>query len=286
MTHGFVRANGLRFHYLEEGEPGAPLVLLLHGFPEFSRSWRHQLPALAARGLRVVAPDLRGYHRSDKPEGVGAYDLDLLGRDVVELMTALGADEAALVGHDWGGAIAWHAAMHWPARVRKLAVLDCPHPAAMAQALLGNPRQIRRSGYMFFFQLPLLPERWLRGERLRRFIRGWTHDGKALPDEEIDRLVEAFSAPGVAHAAINYYRAAFRRLPRALRERPPPVRAPTLLLWGEHDRILGLELTRGHERFVAASLRVEIVAGAGHFLQQEAPATVNRLLGDFLTEGR
>ena len=282
MEEGFVTAHGLRFHTVSEGPPDGRLVLLLHGFPEFWYSWRHQLPALGACGLRAVAPDLRGYNLSDRPRGVRAYDLDLLAGDIAALVGALGADQADLVGHDWGGAVAWHTAAHHPQRVRRLAVLSCPPPAALAQALLRDPGQRRRSAYMFFFQLPYWPERRLGGARLRDWIRSWAGRGDVFSEEDLDRYVEAFAQPGALSAALNYYRAAFRRSFRTLRERPRPVEAPTLVLWGQTDRILGVDLLRGLDRFVAGPLRVEVVPGAGHFVQQEAPEAVSRLLCEFL----
>jgi pimeloyl-ACP methyl ester carboxylesterase len=285
MRERSLLANGLRFHLLEDGPSDGPLCLLLHGFPEFSYSWRHQLPSLAARGLCAVAPDLRGYHLSDKPRGVAAYDIDRLAEDVVALVAALGAKSADLVGHDWGGAIAWHVAMHYPSTVRRLAVLDCPPAPLLARALLRHPGQVRRSAYMFFFQLPWLPERLLTGRSLRGFMRGWA-GRNVFSDEDLDRYVAAAGEPGAMEAALNYYRAAFRRVGAALRERPPQVRAPTLVLWGEHDRLFVDELLGELGRYVAAPLRVEVVAGAGHFLQQEAPTEVNRLLGEFLVTDR
>ena len=279
MRQGYLTANGLRFHYVEDGPADGPLVLLLHGFPEFSYSWRHQLPALAARGFHAVAPDLRGYHLSDKPSGVAAYDIDLLADDVTGWMDALGAPRAIVVGHDWGGGVAWHVAARHPDRVSKLVVLDCPHPAVMARALVRNRAQRRKSWYMFFFQLPLVPERRLAGNGMRGWIAGW---GGHLGDEDLARYVEAFPDAAALCGPINYYRAAFRRWPRMLRDKPRKVPAPTLLVWGADDRILGLELTQGMQRLVTGPLRVEIVAGAGHFVQQDAPAEVNRLLCDFL----
>jgi len=279
VKQAFVKANGIRLHYVEAGPPQGPLVLLLHGFPEFWYSWRHQLPALAARGMRVVAPDLRGYNLSDKPTGVAAYDIDLLAQDIAELVAALGAPRAAVVGHDWGGAVAWQTAMRHPDRVSRLGILACPHPFAMARALVKSRAQRRRSWYMFFFQLPLLPERRLAGDRLRGWIRGW---GGTLPDADLDRYVEALARPGALTAALNYYRAAFRRWPRSLRERPPRVDAPTLVLWGQKDPVLGLELTEHLDRWVAGPLRVEVLAGVGHFVQQDAPDEVSRLLCEFL----
>ena len=275
----FVHANAIRFHVVEDGPDDGPLVLLLHGFPEFWYSWRHQLPALAARGLHACAPDLRGYNLSDKPSGLASYDIEVLARDVAELVGALGAERAAIVGHDWGGAIAWQVAMSHPERVTRLAVLSCPHPFAIARALIRSRAQRRRSWYFFFFQLPLLPERRLSGDGIRVWIRGW---GGRMGESDLDRYVDAFAQPGALTAAINYYRAALGLARRSLRARPPKVQAPALVIWGAQDRILGLELTQDLERWMAAPVRLEILADAGHFVQQDAPDEVSRLLCEFL----
>lgn len=281
MVGSFVTVGDLKLHCLQAGPLDGPLVLLLHGFPEYSYSWRHQIPALAAAGMRVVAPDLRGYNLSDKPAGVRSYGVDRLAGDVAALVASCGREQAAVVGHDWGGAVAWRTAMLHPARVSRLVVLDCPHPTLMARALLRDPGQLRRSGYMFFFQLPWLPERLLASGLLRHWLRRWaTRD--CFSELDLDRYVAAARQPGAMTAAISYYRAAFREWPRALREPPPPVGAPTLVLWGGADKILKRELNDHLDSLVAAPLRIAIIPGAGHFLQQEAPAEVNRLLLEFL----
>lgn len=282
MKDGYLNANGLRFHYVEDGPIDGQLVVLLHGFPEFWYSWRHQLPVLAEHGMRVVAPDLRGYNLSDKPNGIDSYDLDVLARDVVEIIAALGAERAMLVGHDWGGAVAWHVAARHPERVSRLAVLACPHPEIMAQALRRNLRQLRRSWYMFFFQLPFLPERLMSGRRVQEGLQAMTVRPGVFSPEDLARYAEAAERPGAMHAALNYYRAGMRRRLRLLHEPSPPVRVPTLLVWGEQDRALGVELTKGLEHHVSASWHVEVLPGVGHFLPQEAPEEINRLLLEFL----
>jgi epoxide hydrolase 4 len=282
-----LEANGARFRALAEGPEQGPLVLLLHGFPESSRSWRHQLPALAAAGFRAVAPDLRGYGGSDTH---GPYDLETLAVDAAELVTALGCERATVVGHDWGGAVAWATAHSSPERVERLVVLNCPHPAAMRRELLTNPRQLMRSSYMFFFQLPWLPERTLTrngASQIARALRGGSHVREAWPREELDRARDAFLRPGVASATLGYYRTAARRpgIARRLAARHP-ISAPTLILWGVEDRFLGEETIR-QERlrlFFAPGNEPEIVRieGAGHFVQNEAPERVNQELVGWL----
>jgi pimeloyl-ACP methyl ester carboxylesterase len=277
--HLRLHANGLDFHALAEGPHDGPLVLLLHGFPELSRSWRHQLPALAAAGLRAVAPDLRGYGESGKQ---GPYDLRTLAADVAGLVRALDRERAAVVGHDWGGAAAWGAAMYEPSVVERLAVLDCPHPFALARELLVNRRQLRRSLYMLFFLLPWLPE-WVLTRRgataVGRSLRGGSYVRGVWPRDETALYQRAFLAPGVAHAALGYYRAAARSARRWRREQPPRVTAPVLILWGANDSALGLETIAPDrlEPYLASGNvpEVRVIEGAGHFLQNEAPQRVN-----------
>ena len=279
-------SNGrIRLHYVSAGS-GRPVVLL-HGFPETHRSWDLQVPALVNASFRAITPDLRGYGESDRPRS--GYDLSTLAGDVVELIDALGGGPVNLVGHDWGGAIAWHMAMHHASKLERVIILDCPHPALMARALRKNRVQRRRSWYMFFFQLPVLPELWLKkndGENLARMFRAGSPGEHAAPRELIEAEKRALLEPGRLGPALAYYRTAFRAgLPelvrgpvkRALR----PIELPVTLIWGESDSCLGLELIDGTERF-APLLNVHRVANAGHFVHQERPEVVNSLLIDAL----
>jgi len=280
-THHYASVNGVRLHYVEAGT--GPLVVLLHGFPEFWYSWRHQIPALAAAGHRVIAPDLRGYNLSDKPRDVAAYRIDTLAEDVAALIRHAGEERADVVGHDWGGAVAWFLPLLRPEVVRKLAILNSPHPARFVKAL-RTLRQLGRSWYMFLFQLPWLPEKLLAyddfapiGQALRRF----SARPDCFSDEEIRRYQEAAGRPGAATGSINYYRAAMRYGARAFIGERRRVACPTLLIWGAADQALGIELTQGLERWVD-DLRVELIPEASHWVQNEAPARVNELLVDFL----
>lgn len=276
--HEHVVANGLRFHYVTAG--WGPLVLLLHGFPQFWYSWRRQLPALAAR-FRVVAPDLRGYGGTDKPQGAAAYRLEALADDTAALVRALGEERAAIVGHDWGGGAAWATALLRPEVVERLAVLNCPHPAVFLRALRSNPRQLLRSWYIGFFQLPWLAERSMRG-RVGELIASSARPG-AFTAEDRRRFTEAFDADGVATAALNYYRAALR-FPSSVRAATSgaPIAAPTLLVWGDRDQALGPELAEGMEPLFKGPLEVRHLPQASHWVHEEEPEAVNRLLLDFL----
>lgn len=282
-----LAANGLDFFALEEGPPEGPLVLLLHGFPELSRSWRHQLPALGAAGWRAVAPDMRGYGRSGKG---GPYDLRTLARDARELVRALGSERAVVCGHDWGGVVAWGTAVYHPAVVERLVIMNSPHPGVMAEELSRNPRQLRRSLYMLFFQLPWIPEWNLTrngAAQVARALRGGSAVRQAWPREETDRYRQAFLQPGAARAALGYYRSAFRSWGGARRDgRKSPIAAPTLVLWGALDRFLGRELVDPAKMapyFAAGNApEVRFLEEAGHFVQNEAPERVNAALLEWL----
>jgi pimeloyl-ACP methyl ester carboxylesterase len=282
QREGFADLGEVRLHYVEAGD--GPLVVLLHGFPEFWYSWRAQIPALAAAGFRVVAPDMRGYNLSSRPPGVAAYTGDKLAADVRDLIHERGERSALLVGHDWGGAVAWTAAMNHPDAIARLAVLNLPHPRRLMHGL-RDPRQLARSWYMFFFQLPWLPER-MAGARnwaaLRRGLEADTHPG-AFTSEDIARYVEAWSQPGAVTAMLNYYRAAFRRTPSAAEASMRPIPAPTLVIFGERDRYLRHELAEPSPADVPNLDRVVRIPEASHFVQNDAPDRVNQLLIDFFS---
>lgn len=301
--HRTVETNGIRLHVVVDGQ--GPLVVFLHGFPECWYSWRHQLVALAPR-FRVVAPDLRGYGESDRPESIAAYDLTELRADVLGLIHALGERDAVIVGHDWGGAIAWTFAMEHPEATRRLVIMNCPHPAKFQEGL-RNPQQLLRSWYMFFFQLPHLPELLLGANgahRIGEAIRRSAVRGGSITEEDLTVLRQAISRPGALRAAINYYRAAFRSdealasLPHGLRrflfgDRPfpsprrtaadwPKIAAPTLVIWGEDDVALRKETSFGMESLVEGPFTLRYVPHCGHWVQQEAADQVNAWLLEFL----
>jgi len=277
----YVVVNGIRLHYVEAGT--GPAVVLLHGFPEFWYSWRHQIPALAEAGFRVIALDLRGYNESEKPLGRRPYGIETLTDDVLGIIRAECGGRCAVVGHDWGGAIAWHLAMHHPKAVEKLVVLNAPHPYCFFREL-KTLAQLRKSWYMLFFQLPRLPELLLRAGDfawLSHVLRTDPVRPDAFTEADIACYKQALAQPGAMTAAINYYRALFRRNPFALRRQIRPIGAPTLLIWGERDRYLGLDLVKGLEPWVP-NIRVERITEASHWVQMDAPERVNHLIIDFL----
>jgi pimeloyl-ACP methyl ester carboxylesterase len=283
-THREGRVNALKLHWVEQGE--GPLVVLLHGFPEYWYAWRHQIPALAAAGFRAVAPDLRGYNLSDKPRGVAAYRIEALLADLVGLVERLGEGEkkAHVVGHDWGGAFAWYAPLFFPDRLLSLTLLNAPHPLAFRRELKTSAAQRRKSSYVLFFQLPWLPERRIRAGNfaiLEKMLRRDPVSLGAFTDEDIRLYKEALARPGSLTAAVNYYRAALRFPPR-VRGRKWPDDLRTLLVWGERDRYLGPGLLEGLDRWVPR-LTVERIPDASHWVQADAPARANEILIRFLT---
>jgi len=280
-THRDVSIRGLRLHVAEAGV--GPLVILLHGFPEFSYAWHKQMPALAAAGFRALAPDQRGYARSDKPPQVRDYRVEELAADVAALVESTGCEKAAVIGHDWGGIVAYYTAMLHPERVDRLVVINAPHPARYEAVVRRHPSQILRSWYAFFFLLPALPER-LAHATARRWWGRWLQKDAApgaYTDEDIRRYVEAWSSPGALRGGINYYRALLlrkRKTERALRR---PIDAPTLVLWGDRDRYLRPELAQPEAGWLPHAHLVRFPQ-ATHWLPHEEPARVNELIVDFL----
>src|SRR3954454_19769379 len=232
LREGYADIGDQRLHYVEAGE--GPLVCLLHGFPEFWYAWRSQIAPLAAAGFRVVAPDTRGYNLSSRPQEVAAYDTGALAEDIGALIRERGAETAMLVGHDWGGTLAWTLAMNHPEVVDRLAILNAAHPRKLSQGL-HHPGQLRRSWYFFFFALPDLPESVVRANNWH-FFRHFLHDATpAYSPEEIEHYVEAWSQPGAATGMINYYRSSVRQSQKSAVAALRPISAPPLVIWGEDD---------------------------------------------------
>jgi pimeloyl-ACP methyl ester carboxylesterase len=257
-----------------------PLVVFLHGFPEFWWSWREQLTAVAAAGMWAVAPDMRGYNESDKPEGVASYEVEKLAADVAGLIRALGREKAIVVGHDWGGAVAWMFAQEHPELLERLAILNVPHPLAFMKGI-RQPKQLKKSWYMFFFQLPRIPERVI-AKNDYAFVRH-TFRSDGVDRETIEHFVDAIRVPGAVTGAINYYRAAMRRILTGRVPESKPIESPVLVGWGDADRYLGREMAEPPKRFVP-NARVVHIPNATHWVQYDAAEEVNRLLVDFMRE--
>jgi pimeloyl-ACP methyl ester carboxylesterase len=283
LKHRQVSLGRVRLHCVEAGS--GPVVLLLHGFPEFWFSWRHQLPALADAGFHAIAPDLPGYNLSSKPRGVRSYRIEALVEDLVGLIRSTGQQRVFVAGHDWGGVLAWHLAAFHPGCVERLVVLNAPHPAAYFREL-GHADQRRRSWYVFFFQLPLLPELFVRRKNfaiLDAMLRHTMLRPDAFTADDVQLYKEALRRPGALTAALNYYRAALRRGWRRDPRLEQPLRVPTLVIWGERDAYLSPRLLDGLEQWVPG-VRIERLPGVSHWVQNDTPESVNRLLLEFLRE--
>jgi epoxide hydrolase 4 len=285
IQQAFVQANGLRFRVAQCGESDR-LALLLHGFPERWISWRYQMPLLAKLGYRVWAPDLRGYGETERPRGVESYAIETLMEDVAGLIDVSGARPALLMGHDWGAIIAWYFAMRRVRPLERLVILNVPHPGASAQ-VFHTWKQLRRSWYALFFQLPRLPEFLLTrvGARpLADIFRTRTLHPENFPEEVIETYRKSWLEPGAAKAMLDYYRALLRGggMRRQRELGMPVIETPTLMLWGEQDLALTKETTFGTDRFVK-HLTLRYLPDASHFVQQDAHAEVNEMLEAWLT---
>ncbi len=276
--HGDITTNGVQLHYVTQGE--GPLMLMLHGFPEFWYSWRHQIPEFASY-FKVVALDLRGYNDSDKPQNQSAYVMDEFVRDVEGVIKGLGYDKCVLVGHDWGGAIAWNFAYTYPERVERLIILNLPHPAKFSQGL-RTPQQLLRSAYVFLFQLPWLPELLLQSsdyQPIETAFKGMAVDKSAFTPADIEAYKNAAAKRGALTAMLNYYRNFFQQ--GMLNESWSVLEMPTLMIWGENDTALGKELTYGTEAYVR-NLQIKYIPNCSHWVQQEQPVLVNHYMREFL----
>jgi pimeloyl-ACP methyl ester carboxylesterase len=277
-----VQANGLRFRAMVDGPPKGDLFILLHGFPEGAESWSRQLTPLAAAGFLTVALDLRGYGLSDAPQGVDSYRIDHLVEDVRWMIKAFGRPAAHVAGHDWGAIVAWFFAGRYPEMTMTLTALSVPHPAALAAASRDDEDQQQRSRYVALFLLEGKAEHVLEDEEYRRLRAMFTigPNPDAVPNKVIDGFVRSLSRPGRLTAALNYYRANLAQAGgawEALNEIGPIV-SPTVLLWGDHDPALGKRAVDETAQHVQGDFRLEILEGAGHWLQFERPAEVIRAL--------
>ncbi len=272
------------FDAIIDGPPDGPVVILLHGFPELNISWRHQIPALVSAGYRVIAPNQRGYAGSVRD---GSYATGDLAADVVAMLDATGAQQAVVVGHDWGGGVAWTVAHLFPERVAGLVAMNCPPPRVLMANLTRSPGQIRKSWYMFFFQLPWLPERFVVRTMPKTLVAG-SFNRAVWNRENLTPYADAFATEADAHGPVNWYRGALLFGLRTARQHLRPITAPVLVIWGVHDRFLGEELVspeslRGSLEFPNEAHVVRIES-AGHFVQNEAPEEVTSALLDWLGE--
>jgi pimeloyl-ACP methyl ester carboxylesterase len=286
ITTRTIEANGLTFT-IDEAGTGDKVALFLHGFPESRFSWRFQLPLLAALGWRAVAPDLRGYGDSSRPKATSAYKVENLTDDVAAIFDALGAKQRLLVAHDWGAIVAWVFAMRKLRPLDGLVTMNVPHPAVFGQVMRKGGGQLKKSWYVFFFQLPWLPEKALtarRAEGVARAFSGMAIDKSRFPEEVLEVYRANALKPGAMTAMINWYRANFAGGLKPWSDADqPPIETPTLMVWGEEDAALGIELTEGYEPYVK-DFTLHRLPGVSHWVQQEAPEAVNARLEAWLGE--
>lgn len=275
--HKYIVTNGIKLHYVTQGE--GPLMLMLHGFPEFWYSWRHQIPEFA-KDYKVVALDLRGYNESEKPPQQSAYVMSEFIKDVKGVIQGLGYDRCVLVGHDWGGMIAWHFAYTHPEMLERMIVLNIPHPAKLAEGL-RTPQQLLRSWYVFFFQLPMLPELLIQSsdyQVIESALKGMTIKKSTFTSADIEAYKDAASRRGSLTAMINYYRNALTNLKP---QNWSILQVPTLMIWGEEDKALGKELTYETQTYVR-DFSIRYIPNCSHWVQQEQPEFVNQYMQEFL----
>ena len=275
--------NGIALHVVLAGPASGKPLILLHGFPEFWFAWRRQIDHFVSAGYRVIVPDQRGYNLSDKPAGIANYSIDLLARDVVGILDTVAASKAFVVGHDWGAAVTWYLAARYSDRVHRTAMLSVPHPRVFMKNLIMNPAQLRRSWYIFFFQLPWLPEFILRRRDwalLVRLLRNTSPPG-IFSDSDLERYKESWARKEAVTAMLNWYRAAVLRPSKlALDPKASRVKVPALLIWGKHDQFVGEAMVRESLRYCDDG-HLEMLETATHWVQHEQPAQVNTLLSQF-----
>lgn len=283
LEHSYIETNGIRLHVVQAGPKSGIPVILLHGFPEFWYGWRKQIPALVNAGCRVIVPDQRGYNLSDKPKDKKDYSISTLVDDVLGLIKVLDYEKVNLVGHDWGGGVAWILAMSHPEKLHKLAILNSPHPAVYRRFLQRDPDQIRRSWYWLFFQLPRLAEKILSANNFREMVRGLLNSSKknTFTNEDIDKYKEAWSQPGALTSMLNWYRAAFQSSPKMPADMRVKVR--TLMMWGMKDVALSHRLARPSIDY-CDDRNLILFPESTHWAHLDAADEVNHYLIDFLLD--
>jgi len=282
LRERFIETNGIKIHLMEAGPQDGPIIMFLHGFPEFWYAWRKQIGYFADKGYLVVVPDQRGYNLSDKPEGIASYKADELAKDAVGIIDFYGRDQIYLVGHDWGASVSWWIALKYPARIKRLVIMNIPHPKIMNANLLTNPKQMQNSWYMFFFQLPNAPEKlgsannfeWPLG------VLAETSKPGTFKTEELEEYRKAYAQPGAFSAMVNWYRAMLQ-----CRNEPPEsfrVIMPLLILWGVDDvNILQEQAEQSLEYCDEGHL---VKFDCTHWIQHEEPDRVNQMIEEFITQ--
>jgi pimeloyl-ACP methyl ester carboxylesterase len=281
ITFDYAQVGGTRLHYAKAGD-GERLVILLHGFPEFWYSWRHQLAVLGDE-YTVVAPDLRGYNLSDKPPQVADYEVDKSVEDVIGLIHHFGREKAAVVGHDWGASVAWALAAKHPEYLWKVGAMQVPPPAILRKNF--SFRQFMASWYMFFFQIPFLPENLLKRNDfalLENALKNSTAEKDVFTDEDIAKYKKAWNEPFALTGMLNFYRANVLKRFFSKQEDAPKIKVPALFIYGEQDKAILPETVRGIGALIDAPYEEFRIPTSGHWVQQEAADAVTEILREFL----
>lgn len=280
ISFRYIQTNDIKLHVAEAGEKGNPVLILLHGFPEFWYAWIHQIEFFAAQGFHVIAPDQRGYNLSDKPKGVKNYGLDTLCKDIIGLMDSEKVEKCYLIGHDWGAMVTWLLGMKYPERFYKIGILNVPHPTVMKRNLKEDKAQRKKSAYMFFFQIPFLPEYILRKNNflyLVKTLKKRTKKG-AFNDAELDIYRKAWGQKGALTSILNWYRGMFRAAPA--RGKTNKISIPAHIFWGENDYVLGRNLAEQSLKYLENG-RLTFY-DATHWIMHEIPEKLNQDLLKFL----
>lgn len=283
LREKFIMTNGIKLHVMESGPQDGPMVLFLHGFPEFWYAWRKQINYFAEKGYLVVAPDQRGYNLSDKPPGIASYKADELAKDIIGLIDHYGRDQVFLVGHDWGAGVSWWTALQYPERIKKMVIMNAPHPKIMNANFLTNPKQMQKSWYVFFFQLPDAPEKLGEANNYAWPIEvlSTTSNPGAFTSEDLEIYRTAFAQPGAYSAMINWYRATVQ-----VRKNPPDnfrITVPTLVLWGVNDVALIPEQAEQSMSYCDQG-RLVMFNETSHWIQHEVAEQINPVIDEFFHE--
>jgi pimeloyl-ACP methyl ester carboxylesterase len=283
LRERYIETNGIKLHVMESGPKDGPMILFLHGFPEFWYAWRKQLPYFAGKGYLVVAPDQRGYNLSDKPEGIAAYKIDELAKDIIGLLDAYGRKQISLVGHDWGASVSWWLALKYPERIQKLVILNVPHPKVMAKNVFTNVEQMKKSWYIFYFQLPGAVDKLAAStnyEWVLNMITSSANPGAFTP-AELEEYRKAFAQPGAFTAMVNWYRAMIQT-----KQEPPKsfdVTVPMILMWGKNDIAMLTELADKSMPYCKQGKLIKFPK-VSHWIQHEAADKINPLIDEFFAQ--
>lgn len=277
LSHQIIKINNINLHITEAGPADGPLIILLHGFPDTWYCWRYQIDLLVEKGYHVILPDQRGYNKSEKPQAIADYSLDHLSNDIIEIIKYYNWQNAILMGHDWGGCVAWYTALRFPKFIKSLLICNMPHPKVMQTELKKSPLQLLKSWYIFFFQIPFIPEFSL---KLGNFFT-FRHNLKLkkYTQEEQQKYLQAWRQPGALKAMINWYRASLRYPPQKMKS--SRLSLPVIMIWGEKDPYLGVNLAKKSIDFCENG-ELHLIKNAGHWVHLEESEKANQLIDRFL----